>query len=544
MNAAPTIARRPRGIWLESIVLASIAALAVAISAWIVAGAVGILSFSDSSDYLAFADFYRGQFYGETRPQDLAFYRATRFPPLFPFLLAALGGGTHALQYTQGIACGITLGMFMMLWAWIRRETGSALAAATLTLLVVLSPGLFLLTLNPVSEPLAMALTWLAFLLARDARSKSDRYLLVALIAGLSALARSINLALVLAIPIWMLLQRPRPERWLAATATAVAPVLAWMLYRRTLPHASSYADAFDPSFVVSELGGWPDLLWVHPWRLVTAFAKNFDTTPDPISIVLALILLSAATTGWWVRARQRRLDAVFLMLYVGTILVWPFPDEAIRFVTFVLPLVLFHCWVGMTWIIARTRLSPEAPRFASAATGALALLASAGTLAHFTHLATYTIDPRLRGEQRAQAYFHAPDRTTAVAAARGLATIRVAAREATRLVPPEECVYAALPHLLKQYAATAVKRYPARLSDAQPIEHQLSECGFLFVVGIPGSFDDHVPFYPLRLVEPKIHVVFAARVERGSAAAMLLKWNDDVDERRRALLQNEIPHE
>jgi hypothetical protein len=528
----------------EVAALAVVAAIALTIYGWIFAGGVGIITYSDSADYLFFADFYRGQFYTEVRPQDLAFYWATRFPPLFPLVLAAFGGGTHDLQYTQGIACGITFGMFTMLWWWVRRETGSAVAAATILLLVVVSPGLFMLNLNPMSEPLAMGMTWLAFLMAQRAPERPERFLLVALVGGLSALARSINIALVLAIPLWLLLHRATPRRWLVGTATALAPFVIWLVYRRTLPRASTYTDGLDLAFVVNELGGWPDLLWVHPWRLVTAFASNFDTRPDAWSIAIALTLIVAAAAGWWRRAQARRLDAAFLVIYFGVILVWPYPREAMRFLTFVVPLMLFHAWVGIEWAIARSRSSGPAPQFASAALAVLVLLASAGTIAHFFDLATHTVAPELRADQREQTYFFASDRTSAEAAARGLATIRIAAREATRRVPDGECVYAVMPYLLERHAPLPVMKYPDELDPAIPVEQQLSRCRFLFVMGVPGAWKSQVPFYPMDQVRSTTEVVFAAEVAKGSTVAALLTWDDATDQRRQAHVRSRTPDE
>ena len=148
----------------EWLALGLISIIAVCVYSWIAAGGIGIIGFSDSADYLLYADFYRAQFAGQSPPEAVAFYRATRFPPLFPLVLAAFGGGTDdTLGRARIVSCIITLGMFAMLWAWLRRETESPVAAATITLLVVLSPGLFLLVLNPVSEPLAMGMLWLTF---------------------------------------------------------------------------------------------------------------------------------------------------------------------------------------------------------------------------------------------------------------------------------------------------------------------------------------------------------------------------------------------
>jgi hypothetical protein len=518
----------------EVVALTVIASIALVVQGWIAFGGVGIISFSDSADYLFFTDFYRGQFYGEVRPQDLAFYWATRFPPLFPLVLAVFGGGTHDLPHTQMIACSITVAMLVPMWVWLRRESGSALVAATITVLVVASPGLFLLTLNPVSEPLAMGLTWLVFALSRDAERKPGLGLPVALVAGLATLARSINVALVLSVPVWMLMQRPRPRprHWVGASVVALVPFLAWMSYRRTLPRTTAYTDAFDLDFVVSELGGWPELLYVHPWRLVMALVRNFDTTPDALSIALTLAIGGAAILGALLRLRARKLDAVFLAIYVGILLVWPYPREAPRFVTQVLPIVLLHAWVGLDWLVARA--TSVGSRAAIASLTALVFGASAGTVFHFVHLATQPLVAELRPEQREPPYFLSPDRQAAEATARRLATIRIAAREAAGAVPDGECVYAVLPYLLERHGQVRTELYPVSLGAAKPVEAQLSECAYLFVVGIPGAWPSQTPFFPMDHLGDSTVTIFTAAVGDGVMVAALLAWKPEYEERRR----------
>lgn len=524
-DTPPALARRRSARWLEAITLLLIAAIAVVIYGWIAIGGLGIISFSDSADYIFFADFYRGQLVGDVPPEALAYYWKTRFPPLFPLLLGVLGGGTHDLPHTQVIACAITFGMFAALWLWLRRETGSALTAAAITLLVVLSPGLFLLTLNPVSEPLAMGMTWLAFLLASRSGRTTDGFLLVALVAGLSALARSINIALVLAIPIWLLLQRAKPKQWIAGTVVAFLPFVAWSFYRRTIPRTTTYTDGLDLNFIVRELGGWPDLLYLHPWRLATGFAKNFDTTPDVVSLSIAIAILVFAVVGWWQRARDRKLDAVFLLIYVAVILVWPYPREAMRFMTFIVPLLLFHAVVGFDQSIgalnSRARALPATPL----GLVAMVLLASAGTIYHFIHLAAVDLGPELRGEQREQTYFYSKDRQSAVRTAEGFARIRLAARESVRNLPPGECIYAVMPYLLERHGPVHTQPSPLHLDPARDIRAQLPDCNYLFVVGMRGAWPEQIPFYPLDLVRDLTIGVVVAETAPGSMVAALLTW-------------------
>lgn len=501
-----------------------ISIIALCIYGWIAAGGMGIVGFSDSADYLFFADFYRAQFSGQPPPEAVAFYRATRFPPLFPLLLAVFGGGTHDLQWTQVVSCTVTLCMFVMLWVWVRRETANPVAAATITALIVLSPGLFLLTLNPVSEPLAMGMTWLVFFLAAKPRMTSDGYILLALIAGMSTLARSANIVLIAAIPVWLYLQRANWKQLAAATAIAFAPFLLWMIYRRSIPNAGSYLDGFTLEQAITDLGGWPDLLYQHPWRLFVGFTKNLDNTPDALSLCIAIVILVCATYGWWRRARAKKLDAIFFGFYLALILIWPYPREATRFITFVMPLLFLYALHGLQglgqYVTANTRMK-------SSASGVLALmvaLASAGTIWHFVDLAMQPVDEELRREQREQMYFAASTRVTALKAAEISARIRLTAREATLRIPPGDCVYATLPYLLEMHGPVNVIPYPEDFEEELSVEAQLRRCNYFFIAGVRGHIPAHVPFFPRELLHPWAVPVVMSKIDEWMVAALLVR--------------------
>lgn len=513
----------------EWLALGLISIITVCVYGWIPAGGVGLIGFSDSVDYLLFTDFYRSQFAGEAPPEAVEFYRATRFPPLFPLLLASFGGGTDALQWTQVVAFAITLLMFAMLWAWLRRETENPVAAATITLLVVLSPGMFLLVLNPVSEPLAMGMTWLTFFLAAKPRMTTDRYILLALIAGMSTLARSANIALLVAIPVWLYLQRATWKQWVSSTAAAFAPFAFWLVYRRSIPRSDFYLDGLTLQYFVAELGGWPDLLYVHPWRLISGFASNLNTL-NVLTLCIANTILVCATYGWWQRLWAKKLDAVFFAFYLGLILVWPFPTEAMRFMTFLLPLLFLYALLGVQKLTQAFPASTPSNAVAPALLALMFVLASASAISHFLYLATQTVDEELRGEQRTRIYFNTPDRASALKAAEGNARIRLTARETTRLLPPDDCVYATMPHLLQVHGPVKVVLYPKQFAEGVPIETQLRLCNYFFISGLKGYYPSHRPFYPsddldawtapVLMSEVGDHLLIAALLVRESGTA------------------------
>jgi hypothetical protein len=530
MNPTPR-SSRPAEWMLASVV----AILALLVYGWVAAEGMGTIGFSDSADYLFFADYYRGVFAGRAQTLEaIEFYRSTRFPPLFPLVLAALGGGTEALERAQLICCASALGMLVVLWVWMRTETRSAVATATITALVALSPGLFLLVLNPVSEPMAMAMTWVVFMLA----SRSDRptrlILLMGLVAGLSTLARSINIALVVAIPVWLLLQRAPARQLLGGTFCALLPFLAWLGYRRSIPEAQSYLDGLDSAYLISELGGWPDMLYLQPWTLLRGLAKNLDHDPGPLALSIATLILVLAAIGWWKRARARELDAVFLVLYVGVILVWPFPREAPRFMTFVLPLLYFYAWLGIRTCLWRRDADRDTRLVAAGALTVVVFAGSIATIAHFVDLATQQLEPELRREMRTQLYFHAADRATGARAAEGNTRVRFAAREVLRQVPKDDCVYASLPYVIQVHGPIRVLRYPWSFVEGISVKDQLPFCNYFFVAGIDGVVPGHGPFYPSEQLKDWTSPVLVAEIGDDQIVAALLVRSDATEQEAR----------
>ena len=347
--------------------------------------------------------------------------------------------------------------------------------------------------------------------------------MLLALIAGLSTLARSANIVLVAAIPVWLYLQNATRKQLMVGTVAAFAPFVLWATYRRSMPNANDYLDGVTLQYAVTELGGWPDLLYLHPWQMISGFARNLDNTPDAFSLSIAIAILVCAAYGWWQRVRAKKLDAVFFAFYLAMILVWPYPSEAMRFITFLLPLLFLYALLGVQRLAQTFPASSRSKTRAPALLALLVALASATTIWHFLDLATLTVDEELRGEQRTQMYFTTPDRATALRSAEGNARIRLTAREATRLIPADDCAYATLPSLLEMHGPVRVLPYPDRFVEGIPVESQLRLCNYFFVSGLRGNSPSHQPFHPAEKLRAWTTPLLVADLGDGSIVAALL---------------------
>jgi hypothetical protein len=122
------------------------------------------------------------------------------------------------------------------------------------------------------------------------------------------------------------------------AVVIALLPILLWRgLHQSRLDYGHALTE------MVRELGIKGLLLRLpqQAQALRVAFADNLlrHDSLRPLADGLGLVCIIA--TG--IRLRALKLDAIYLLVYVGVVLIWPFPEEDRRFVWVVLPLLLLQ---------------------------------------------------------------------------------------------------------------------------------------------------------------------------------------------------------
>ncbi|HUF75875.1 MAG TPA: hypothetical protein VMM35_06335 [Longimicrobiales bacterium] len=282
----------------------------------------------------------------------------TKYPPVFPALLAALIGlGARtwvALKSTAALSTVAATGL-AYLWALGRAGPWVALGVAVL---FGASSAVVYYSHWVLSDPLFVALTMAAlWALDRDrgavsgvsSTGTSRGWLaLGVLAAGLAYFTRSAGLPLVAALLVWL----ARRRRWapLVGSGLAIgAPALLWWLRGRGAP--GSYATEFwmvDPY--------QPSLGTIGPAGLVPRALQNLSgyvLGHGPAGVVgergAWVSLLGIALAGFalygWMRAVRTRVGPVelFFPLYVGLILLWPTVWSGDRFALPLYPLVFLY---------------------------------------------------------------------------------------------------------------------------------------------------------------------------------------------------------
>lgn len=491
-------------------------------SIWIVAGNPNPTAISDSIDYLVFADFFRSSFAGSVPEYLHDFFSHTRFPPLYPLLVATFGGGVNNVSPAYWITL-ISLALCSPLCAWwISQATGNPMTGSLMTMAALVSPGMFLLVLSPMSEPLFMLMMFTAFILAPRTLNSRSSMLAFVLLVALIPLCRMAGLALVFGALLWIWIHRPHQAPFrIAISLLVLAPALLWMIFRNSYPVVSAYSDQFSVDLITSTFGGWIGIMIARPLVLHTAFTEIFSPTAETWLLWALLPMTVFAAVGLVNRLRAFHLDALVLLPYIGLVWIWPFPAEATRFILVVLPILFVDIWdgIGLVWknlgkagnVLA---LHHGVEYIRSIAMPAVLLVIS--TSLFFTR-AIYRILPDIPAEmepfRRYVSYFEADTAEMALLIAEGRLRIIKAFDAARSVVEKGECLAAVHSSLawFTTHAEIHVRPIPYPIPQGISAEEEFKKCRYIMVTHLTSPQINEPPLYPLQQVAKFTRPVFVS---------------------------------
>jgi hypothetical protein len=274
----------------------------------------------------------------------------SQFPPLYPALLAATGGATD-LRLAHAITTVCLLAAFAACYAsLLAMGLPRGLALATTALFAVM-PGTIQLALQLKSEGLYLALTLAALtLLSRASATRQPAaYWTAAGLVAAALLTRSAGLALLPALVLVLL--RDRPRAWYGMLALSLLPFGAWTLLRQP---DHSYGDAL-LAYAQAPAAAIARQLAENLEALAWGLGANVLQTRPLLWVVVPVALVSAAVLVW--RFCRWYVDAWYIAAYLALIVLWPYPSEAQRF-----------GWVVMPWLLGYAVLAADrgAARFSN----------------------------------------------------------------------------------------------------------------------------------------------------------------------------------
>ena len=299
----------------------------------------------DASGYLLAA-----QYFSPFQPASSmlqAYSHEIIYPPLFPLMIAALGGTTLSGSL---IVIAAVIGSTATLYLWLRSEgLGNYIAAAT-SLLFALMPVTYLTALNLWTENpylfFSIAAVYCVSRAEHEQHSGKDSiafWLAASLAVACATLCRVAALPLLIAFCLYVSLRRP--TGFFSIVGIAALPFCIWIVWARLSQlgvggYTSQWQSLYrsDAWTVLFRTAG----AWVQ--ALADSWTDGFvgDVAGTPFQSIAAIVgLLGIA--GWLVRLWNRKFDALYVACYMAMLLAWPHPEESSRYGYVIVPFALTY---------------------------------------------------------------------------------------------------------------------------------------------------------------------------------------------------------
>ena len=316
--------------FLKIILIAILASLIFGIAVWMITPAPSTGFYWDDTWYLLMAEWltsgssYRGLAW--------TMMQVTSYPPLFPLFISWSGANLLDQQNAfimNALFLALGSGVAML---WFAREGFNTITIIFAAILLAFNPVSLAYLSILYSEFLFtfLSITALALTLLKNEWKWSSKWLVIGMIVGLSVATRTAAWALVAGFLVHLVLNRNlRPS--LAFVMGLGAGILIIPYLRVGLPSSVDYVSLLIENVHSIGLGylvqqfqglavGW-DMLW--GWGLGAWLA-----------VVMVL-------PGLFVRLRANRVDAWYVIMCFGMLLVWPWPGHMGRFLWPLLPCFL-----------------------------------------------------------------------------------------------------------------------------------------------------------------------------------------------------------
>lgn len=299
---------------------------------------------ADDAIYLLMADWFSTAL-GLSDSNTGFVWRHSQFPPLYPLVIGMLGGNAGHIAYAHGLTASMTVVGAILAYFWMRsKATLSATTCVAIVAWWLLMPKTVFASIEAMSEPLYICLTYAALTLYERADGRCRYFYAAAALVALCTLTRATGIALAAAFVLctWYHLQR---REWLVVATVVVIPIGLWNLasarffgaVRVYVREPSQYFSYSSVEGILNALFvGWPKTFWA-------AWIGQFQTIDILAVRIICAALLFSATIGWIRRLRRAELDACYVALYLLLIWIWPYPDHIHRFIWPLMPMLIFY---------------------------------------------------------------------------------------------------------------------------------------------------------------------------------------------------------
>ena len=281
------------------------------------------------------------------------------YPPLFPLLLG-FSGAVHSLSMAHFFVGSFFILSLVIFYLYLTQEEFSEYHSLLIIVLYALSPTAFVNNMGILSETLYLFLSLLC-LISINSQIKQpalNKLFIIGLILGLLVLTRSIGAAMLVAYctSCFILIIKKRTNIAILVIPVLIALVInAISRYMVKTSVPEDYVNQFStlPGFNFDAqyqaiIDGW-FTGWQYYW-------------PTSGNILFTIVLLFGifSIIGLFIRLLKNKTDAIYVLVYLIVIMIWPHPGQTFRFLFPIQPLLIFFAIYCIQILVCRYSINKK----------------------------------------------------------------------------------------------------------------------------------------------------------------------------------------
>jgi len=222
---------------------------------------------------------------------------------------------------------------------------------------------------------------------------------------------------------------------------------------------------------------------------------KQFDGDNQNIYLLLILVLLLFSSIGFLIRLKQKRIDAITVPLYLGTVLIWPYTGTYFvsRFLFPLLPLFIFYLWVSRDYFTKSTLAKKIVIPLCLIT---FTILAYPSTN-KFINRAFLNTEPELMPYRRSRAWLLADTDDAAIEVAIRAKNLIEVLKKLKPYVNKNDCIFAFQTPMVMIHTQRMSRKLPLPYTSDEQFKAETSQCRYIlatFLVDLNGNYPAYYP--------------------------------------------------
>jgi len=423
------------------------------------------------------------------------------FPPLYPIFLGLMGADSSSPELASSITTLFLLTSILIFGLWVWYETRNIIPALLLPLIFSFLSGTIIMSQGLYSEFLFMCFIYGAFICLSPKNPTNDQWLLAALFLSMASLTRIIGISFIAGYCLLLILRKPNRSSMLGLICAG--PIVYWALFRNSITGKSTYIEQFNIAFKQNN-----DLLNVFIEHLSGQTSIFIDsiywifTCVDGISnslsihLILIFILVLVSFSGFIVRLKQKKIDAIIVPIYMGIIYIWPYTGTLFvsRFLFPLMPIFLFYLWASKDFFV-KINIKYNLMFVLCVIIITYIVYPSTNKLVNRAYL---NIDPELMPYRRSRDWLLAETDEMALQIAIKTKEVTSVLKSLQKRVDTRDCIYSFQTPIVMVHSKRVTARLPSPTVSDDAFNEASKSCRYFLATDLVDMKGEYPEFYPL----------------------------------------------